>query len=307
MMKKVLHIPLVAIVMLIACWACEDQVTLDLPDAPPVLVVDAFLNDKPGDQKIILTMTQPYFSNSLPTGVSGAVVQVEDDLGNIFTFNEGVTAGEYIWSPQAGELIGTVGRTYQLTVENEGTTYQAVSEMKRVPEVDSVFFTFKEDGTPFQETGYYAEFRSMDFVGPGDFYWIKAYKNDTLLIRPFELNIAADAGFTPGGNIDGVVFIQPIQDAVNPLNDDLDQILPFVQGDSLYVEIHSITADTWEFLNQVRIQTQRDGGFDEIFAEPLENVPTNIVITDSPASEPEPVVGYFSVSAVKGNGRRLNE
>ncbi len=305
MMKRLRYIPLIALFMVVACWSCEDVVVLDLPDAPPVLVVDAFINDKPGDQKIILTKTQPYFSNTLPAGVTGASVEVEDDLGNVFLFSEGAADGEYVWSPQPGETIGTVGRTYRLTVVTDGTTYEAVSEMKRVPVVDSVFYKFREDGTPFQESGYYAEFRSLDFVGPGDFYWIKAYKNDTLLIRPFELNIAADAGFTPGGNIDGVVFIQPIQDAVNPLNDDLDQIIPYEIGDSLYVEIHSITADTWEFLNQVRIQTQRDGGFDEIFAEPLENVPTNITIVNSPEPNPEPVVGYFSVSSVEGNGRRL--
>jgi hypothetical protein len=193
-------------------------------------------------------------------------------------------------------------------VENQGRRYRATSMMNRVPEVDSVVFTFNEDDTPFQESGYYGEFVATDFVGPGDAYWIKSYKNDTLLNRPFELNLAVDAGFNLGGNIDGVVFIQPIQDAVNPLNDDLDQILPYVPGDSLYVEIHSITIEAWEFLTQVAIQTQRDGGFDEIFAEPLENVSTNIQQVSGPVEqEGINIVGFFSVSSVKGNGKRLVE
>ena len=303
-MKKLHNISIWLLAGLIVLASCEDEVTLNLPDAPPVLVVDAFINDFPADQHIYLTMTQPYFSNTLPDGVEGASVIVSDDLGNIFEFADSGD-GVYTWDAGEGNTIGEVGRSYSLEISIDGRLLSATSEMKRVPPVDSVYFTFEPESSPFQESGYFGEFRAMDFVGPGDFYWIKAYKNDTILIRPFELNIAADAGFSPGGNIDGVVFIQPIQNAVNPLNDELDQIIPYVPGDSLYVEIHSITEEAWEFLNQVAIQTQRDGGFDEIFAEPLENVPTNIEVESGDTEEP--VVGFFSVSAVSGNGRRLRE
>jgi hypothetical protein len=299
-MKKIFFPILISLSFLVILFGCEDEVTLDLPDAPPVLVVDAFLNDLPREQKVILTLTQPYFSEILPEGVSGATVSVIDDLGNTFVFTE-TSAGIYSWIPGPGETIGDVGRSYELNVSYDGYSYIADSEMKRVPPVDSVVFTYEEEETPFQDAGYYAEFVAKDFVGPGDYYWIKSYKNDTLLIRPFELNIAADAGFSPG--IDGVVFIQPIQNAVNPLDDDLS-VIPFEPGDSLYVEIHSLTEEAWEFLNQVGIQTQRDGGFDEIFAEPLENVPTNLRTDQEDAP---PVVGFFSVSAVEGNGKLLRE
>ena len=292
----------------VGLFACEDEVVLDLPDAPPVLVIDAFINDIPGDQQIILTETQPYFSNTLPDPVTGAIVQVSSDNGGVFDFTDEDNDGVYTWSPTGAETIGTVGDQFELSVQFQGKAYRAFSQMNRVPEVDSVVFTFRDEDTPFQERGYYGEFVATDLVGPGDAYWIKAYKNDTLLNRPFELNLAVDAGFNLGGNIDGVVFIQPIQDGVNPLNDDLDQILPYLPGDSLYVEIHSITLETWEFLTQVAIQTQRDGGFDEIFAEPLENVSTNLQQISGPVEEEGiNLVGFFSVSAVKGNGKRLVE
>jgi hypothetical protein len=291
-------VPSLLVIML---FGCEDEVVLDLPDAPPVLVVDAFINDIPGKQDIYLTLSQPYYSADLPEGVSGASVSVEDDMGNVFDFQE-QEPGVYSWIPGGDETIGTIGTAYELTVLYDGSTYRAESHMNRVPPVDSVVFNYEEEDTPFQAQCYYGEFVATDPAGPGDYYWIKAYKNDTLLLRPFELNIAVDAGFSPGSNIDGVVFIQPIQDAVNPLNDELDQIIPYEFGDSLYVEIHSLTEETWVFLNQVAIQTQRDGGFDEIFAEPLENVPTNMVPTSSDAPQ---AVGFFSVSAVEGNGRRL--
>ncbi|MEJ2004155.1 MAG: DUF4249 domain-containing protein [Cyclobacteriaceae bacterium] len=297
-MKTNIYLLSILMSSMLIITACEDEVQLDLPDAPAVMAVDAFINDKAGEQTIFLTLTQPYFSDVLPEGISGASVLVEDDLGNAFPFTE-EEPGKYTWTPSAGETIGEVGRSYMLEVAYDGFIYTAQSEMKRVPPVDSVVFTYDDEDNPFQEPGYYAEFVATDPVGPGDYYWIKSYKNDTLLIRPFELNIAADAGFSPG--IDGVVFIQPIQNSVNPLDDDL-ALIPYVPGDSLYVESHSLTESAWEFLNQVAIQTQRDGGFDEIFAEPLENVPTNLE-ADQP--DAPPVVGFFSVSAVEGNGKRL--
>ncbi len=282
-------------------FSCEDEVQLNLRDAPPVLVVDAWINDIPEDQVIRLTMTQPYFESSLPDGVTGASVVVTDDLGNSYVFEED-QPGVYVW-PYEGSVLGEVGRDYQLTINTGEDVYTASSRMNRVPAVDSVVFTYREDGDAFREQGWYGEFVATDLVGAGDAYWIKSYKNDTLLLRPFEINLAVDAGFSTGGTIDGVVFIQPIQDAVNPLNDDLDAIIPYEPGDSLYVEIHSLTIDAYNFMSQLAIQTQRDGGFDEIFAEPLENLPTNLERVSGNSNEP--VVGFFSVSSVKGNGKKL--
>jgi hypothetical protein len=299
-MKKIIFYSIVW-ALIFGCIACEDEVELNLKDAPPVVVIDAWINNKAEDQKIVLTRSQPYFDNGLPQGISGATVVVTDDLGNTFNFTE-ESPGEYIWSYE-GTTLGEVGRTFSLEIASEGNVYQAASAMRRVPEVDSVVFTFREEGDAFREQGYYGEFVATDLPGAGDTYWIKAYKNDTLLLRPFEINIASDAGFSSGGTIDGVVFIQPIQDAVNPLNDELDAVIPYEPGDSLYVEIHSITVEAFDFLGQLAIQTQRDGGFDEIFAEPLENLPTNITLVSGPSEEP--VVGFFSVSAVESNGRKL--
>ena len=305
-MKQLKYLILVFIIF--SFFGCEDEVVLDLPDAPPVLVVDAFINDIPGDQHITLSFTQPYYSDGLPDPATGAGVQVISDAGTTFDFTDSDQDGIYTWSPLNNETIGEVGDNFELRIDYQDRSFRASSSMNRVPEVDSVVFTFLEDESPFQERGYYAEFVATDPVGPGDAYWIKAYKNDTLLIRPFELNLAVDAGFNLGGNIDGVVFIQPIQDGVNPLNDDLDQIIPYVPGDSLYVEIHSLTLEVWDIMTQIAIQTQRDGGFDEIFAEPLDNVGTNIEQVSGPVdTEGVNIAGIFSVSAVKGNGKRLVE
>uniref|UniRef100_UPI00404A4A66 DUF4249 domain-containing protein n=1 Tax=Fulvivirga sp. TaxID=1931237 RepID=UPI00404A4A66 len=286
-------------------YSCEDEISIDLKDAPSALVVDAWINDKPEPQVISLTATQGYFNSEEPRGIAGATVEVKDSKGNTFEFRDNLN-GKYTWNPtNVAEKIESEGTLYQLRIELNGKVYTASSSLNRVPIIDSLKFTFKEEQNVFQPEGYYGEFVATDFRGQGDTYWIKAYKNGVFLNNPFDLNIAYDAGFNAGGNIDGVVFIQPIQDAVTPLNDDLDAIEPYIIGDSLYVEIHSITNEAFYFLQEVQIQTQRNGGFDEIFAEPLENVSTNIV--DQTPDQINKVIGFFNVSSVSGRGRKLME
>jgi len=285
-------------------WSCEDQADVELQEAPPALVVDAWVNNKAEEQVIKLTNTQGYFDSSEPEAVLGATVSIAREDGVIFNFNDNGD-GTYSWNPMtAANQIGTENLSYVLSIAVDNQNYEAISTINRVPPVDSIKYTFQEEESDFEPEGFYGEFVATDPVGPGDTYWIKAYKNGQLLNRPFELNIAFDAGFNEGGNIDGVVFIQPIQDGVNPLNEDLE-IVPYDIGDSLYVELHAIPNEAFDFLQQVEIQIQRDGGFDEIFAEPVENVITNIEnVSDNPQGE---VVGFFTMSNVSSRGRRLEE
>ncbi len=298
-MKKLLLI----IPVIIGLMACEDPIDVNLDEAEAVLVVDAWINNKPEPQVIKLSMTQPYFDSSQPPPVSNATVMISTSSGDILSFVEGTTPGDYIWDPStSAQGLGPIDTEYQLRIETDGELYVSQSAMNRVPTVDSIKFTFKEERNQFQPEGFYGEFLSTDFVGEGDTYWIKTIKNGVEQNRHLDITIAFDAGFSLGGVIDGVVFIQPIQDSVNPLNEELDQIVPYQVGDSLYVEIYSITNEAFFFLQELQIQTQRDGGFDEIFTEPFENVPSNIVNSDENGAE---VIGYFNVSAVSGRGRML--
>ena len=143
-------------------------------------------------------------------------------------------------------------------------------------------------------------------MGTGDTYWIKSFKNGLFLNKPQELNIAYDAAFAAGGNVDGLIFIPPIRDTINPFDEDENDnfLSPFEDGDSVYVELHSITQEAFRFFQQVQIQTNRPGGFAELFAQPLANVPTNIV-NGGPDLDVL-ALGFFNVAAVESNGKRLD-
>jgi Domain of unknown function (DUF4249) len=294
-----------AAVVLLA--SCEDVINPDLKDVDPVLVVDAWINDKAEDQVIRLTLSEPYLSGNLPTGVSGAVVTVSYDGGSIDFLEDAGEPGVYRWTTDEAtseEVFGETGRAYTLTVTLNGQTFEAKSKINRTVAIDSITFE-KEDSPFYPENSYIAQFWATEPDGTGDTYWIRSYKNGELLSKPSEINIAYDAGFSPGGSFDGITFIPPIR-AVNPNDvDEEDQSLPpYSIGDSLYVEIHSITYESFTFLNQVIIQTDRPGGFGELFSTPLANVSTNMkTITPGQLK----AVGFFNVSAVKGLGKKLEE
>jgi hypothetical protein len=283
--------------------SCEDVINPQLESAEPVLVIDAWINNLPDSQKVILTRTQPYFQNILPPAVSGATVTITDQNGTVFSFLED-KPGEYVWVPSGNDVFGALGLNYTLSVQTNGETFVAESRMGRVPVVDSITF-FVQEGNQFIDDLYQAEFWAKDPVETGDAYWIMFYKNGIQQNKPSEIITAYDAGFTKGGNFSGVEFIPPIRRAINPFDTDAnDQLLsPYKVGDSVSVRIHAVTEAAFNFLNQVAIQTDRPGGFSELFSTPLANVSTNIRNTNTNGSK---VVGFFNVGAVSGLGRKFN-
>lgn len=300
-MKRLLYTTFIVGASLL--MGCDDVINPELPKAEPVLVVDAWINDLPGQQVVKLTRSQPYFDSSQPPGVSGAIVNISTPDKN-FPFVE-TENGQYVWTPAPGETFGALGETYTLNIAIDGEEYTSVSQMKRVPAVDSVTFRFEEENFILPDS-YWGEFWSRDPQGEGDTYWIKSYKNEMLLNKPEEINIAYDAGFSKGGGLDNLIFIPPIRDTINPFEEDEnDEFLsPFEDGDSLYVEVHSINEAAFNFLFNVQIQTNRPGGFGELFAQPLANVPTNIENTN--ANSTKIAQGIFNVAAVSFNGKRLD-
>lgn len=285
--------------------SCEDDISSDvrLESSPDVVSIDAWINNKPEPQTIKVTAAQSYFDNSGLVGVQGAEVIVFEESGKQYLFEEGEN-GNYTWTPAEGETFGTVGQNYALAITHNGITYGSASTMNRVPPIDSITFRF-EEANAFLEDSYFAEFWARDPVGTGDSYWIKTWKNGEFLSKPSEINIAFDAGFSQGGAVDGLIFIPPIRDSVNPFDEDEDGnfLSPYAFGDSIYVELHAISNEAAFFLNEVRLQTDRPGGFGELFASPLSNVPTNILASDGETE----VLGFFTVSAVSARGGLLEE
>jgi hypothetical protein len=299
----------IAIIFVLAAvlFSCETKINPVLQSAEPILVVDAWVNNKPGNQIITLTKTQSYFDNTVPPPAIGATVTISDQLNNVFTFNE-TKPGVYTWKPVGNEVFGVVGNTYKLTILIDGEKYEAPSKMGPVPLLDSLNFKKNESTQPNPDF-YRGQFYAKDVIGKGDTYWIRTYKNGILLNKPSDINIAYDAGFNSGGNFFStpeklVDFIAPIRGRINPNDKDANDkaVSPYVPGDSAYVEIHSTTVAAFLYLNQVSVQTNRPGGFSELFSRPIENVSTNIANVNASGKK---AVGFFNVAAVSGLGKKF--
>lgn len=291
-----MRLPMLMALVLLA--GCTDVIPIQTEPVDRQIVVDAWINTLDAPQTIRLTWSQPYFDSAFAEGIIDASVTVVNDQGIEFDF-EHAGDGNYIWESM-GQTLGMIGTVFNLSIERDGNKYIAMSQLRRVPEIDSIHTEFREAEFGFPE-GIYGELFARDFVGTGDTYWIKTYKNGAYLNKGFELNIAYDAGFDPGSQIDGLVFIPPIREMINrspdPDTEDDINVPPYAAGDSIYVEIHSITPEAFSFLEITRDQI--NNGANTIFAIPLANPVSNVVDADTG----DRLLGFFCVSAVSMLGK----
>ncbi|MEM9928202.1 MAG: DUF4249 domain-containing protein [Bacteroidota bacterium] len=284
-------------------FGCEDPVTLDSRFEGPELVVDAWLNNISEPQTIILTESQDYYANRLPTPVTDAQVVVCETMDGLPTTNcflfEHEGEGRYVWNPAPGQTLGEVGTKFGLGIQRGEEQYAAVTTMNRTASIDSLSFQFEEEALGLEE-GLYAQIYARDPVGQGDAYLIRSTINDTLLIRPAELSIAYDATFSPGNDADGITFIFPIRFSINKTDDDGAPV-PLEDGEKVAVEIISLSQEAYLFLRIA--QEQVNNGQSGLFDLPVANSPGNVF---NVATE-ENILGFFNVAASARIERTVGE
>lgn len=274
-----------------ALYSCETPIDANLDTGPVQLSVDATLTDQPGPQTIRLTQTAPYFNNSTAPAATGAAIAVSDNTGRTFAFTDLDNDGYYTWKPDTKDTLGRVGQTYQLSITYQGDTYVATSRMNRVPAVDSIIFR-KEKINPLSATeGYQAEFFARDFRGATDYYRIRYARNGVVANKPRDIITLKDGSFPGSADTDGLVFIRPFRQSINP-----DSL--YALNDSVRVEIQSLTPESFEFWQQFSQQITNGG----LFATPPANVPTNIV---NATANGRSATGFFLATAIRSRSVRV--
>ncbi len=270
-------------------FSCEDVVELDLDGEGGDVVIDAWINNKSETQGIRLTLSQSFF-NSNTIIVRDAVVLVNNETrGETYEFINADTASTYTFTPEAGSNIGDVGDIMSLSIEHSRGRFEAQTTINRVPPLDSIQQEFRDDEL-FSDDGIYTQFFARDPVGQGDAYWIQTYRNDVFLNNASQLNIAFDAGFDAGSRVDGLIFIPPIREFTNIINED-GIPAPWDVGDEIRVEIHSISVEAFNFLEIARDQILN--GDNGIFTLPQANTRSNIIRNNG-----QEALGFFNVAAV---------
>lgn len=255
--------------------ACTEPIDLDLnTDENVRVVVDAHLTTETKAHLVNLTNTRDYFTQGDPIPATGALVTLSDG-SNTETLVEAEPGHYFTTDNYAGE----VGKTYTLTVEYNGKTHKAVSEILPVASLDDVYYEIDEDND--------------------DESTIEGENGEIIFETFYDIYGVAEEPDTPGNhymwfvNVNGERYQKNYMDwffvnddGVNGQHIDVDFFSVVAYPDDVVeLEQLSITEDAHDFLFDIALEVFRGGLFDGAPA----NVRTNF---DNGA------LGYFITSDI---------
>lgn len=258
-------------ILFLLATACTEVIPLELNEGDnEKLVVDAWITEAAATSKIQLSLSTSYFHNEKAPVVTDAKVEITDVTQTYALTHLG--EGNY---QLPTDFKGKVGVSYELKIEYKGTTYTATTTMNRVPAIDGVGYEFDgseetefDDGTAL--FSYDILLFAQEPAGEGDFYLFKTFKNGDLMEEKLE-----DADFVEDELVDG-----------NYIDGASIGYGEFAVGDTIIVEMWSISEEAYDFFTAVSLETVWRGG---IFDTPPANTPTNIK---------GGALGFFNASAV---------
>jgi hypothetical protein len=276
---------ILALPLLVFFSSCEDPIVVGLDAATPELSVDGWIYSDTSYQEIKLTKTTEYFDTTRQPAVIGAQVSVTDLTDStIYPYTE-TRPGLYT----TNSFKPLIGRSYQLNIIQEGITWRAKTDVKRVPPIDSLNFEKQEDGG-FEDDNesFFLTLYARETPGIGDFYKFDATLNGKRAGEIDNINIIDDKF------ADGLVFIPPVNFGLNEEE--------YKLGDTVEVRILSINADAYAFWSEIDVQINNTSG---LFAQIPTNIRTNIKnVTPGNSAT---AVGYFGGSGVSRKRRIVGQ
>jgi hypothetical protein len=128
-----LRIILLLLVLASFSFSCKKIIDLNLDTAAQQIIIEGNITNQREVQVVRISRSVPFSESNKFPAVSGAVVQVTDDAGNTYAFNETFPGVYTIFN-----VGGKSGRTYTLNVNVEGQTYRATSKMPNGVPLDSL-------------------------------------------------------------------------------------------------------------------------------------------------------------------------
>ncbi len=133
-MNKAIYKFCSGLIILFSFSSCEKVIDVDLNSVSPKIVVEGSISDQAAPYRIKISKTVNFNEPNVFPPVTGALVSINDDLGNYETLAE-TSAGMYT----ASTLQGVPGRTYTLSITDNGKNYSARSTMPQPVKIDTVF------------------------------------------------------------------------------------------------------------------------------------------------------------------------
>lgn len=274
-MKRIAQLYSILILSTCIFVSCTDVIDVDVPVAPPRLVIEASLDWEKGtlgnNQTILLSESTPYFDSNEISIVTGASVKVTNDNdGEEFIFSD-QNDGSYTIS----NFIPKIGDAYTLEVLYDGETYIAKEVMHAISDIDEVYQTTEKG---FDKDALEVNVAYTDPAGIDNYYFFKFQKVGDLLP---ELGDLSDE-FTDGNQI--TVFYERLED------EDINQE-EFAPGDEVDISLYGVSEQYFNYIRLLISQNESNGPFS---ATPVA-VKGNCV---NPTNPDEYAFGYFRVTEV---------
>lgn len=263
------------IIVLISSFSfigCEDVIDVPLDTAPPKLVIDASIKwekETTGNvQKIKLTTTTDFYSNTVPaaTGATVIVTNITSGTPVTFQFIEDGQTGEYI----CNNFVPVIGNTYALKIIYKEETYTASSIFMDAPEILKTEQSIKPgiEGDDVYELKFYWQ----DSAAEDNFYLVGA--KNVNIVYP-EYGVLDDELFQ--GNI---MFAFYRDDKIK-------------KGDKLEFNLQGITEQYSNYMAKILSIAGTNGG--NPFATAPASVRGNILNETNPDDYP---LGFFHLSEI---------
>ena len=249
----------IGMLLAISISACEELILIDINQAPPQIVIDALVTDQDTIHTVRITRSADFGGNE-GENVADAIVEVRDNLGNIFNYThnpEGYDSLQgYYFSDQ--KYAGQEYAIYQLEVAVDNQLYTASDTLRPITTIDSLLIKVDQNAVDDPENDgkiYQVLLYAKEPQETVDFYYFKFYR-DGLVDSDANRNVFVFDDKVLGESLDG-----------------LPSPVLFREGELASVEIYSLTRQQFVYFTDMGNILNSDGG---MFSPPPANPRSNI-------------------------------
>ena len=267
---------IVVLLFAIGFTSCTDVIDVDVPTAPPRLVIEASIDWQKGTsgnfQRVRLSTSTPFFENLQESPVVGASVKITNDVeGTEFVFQD-EEDGNYF----TGSFIPKLGQSYTLQVDYDGETYIAKETMIPVVPIDSVF---QSTDNGFDKEALEVNVLFTDPANVPNFYLAKFQRRGDLFPTLFDIKDE----FTDGNQI------KIIYERLD--NEDTGE-MEFEPGDVLDIDLNGISSQYYDY---IRLLIEQSGNSGNLFSTIPADLRGNCINVTNPDNF---AYGYFRLTEV---------
>jgi len=249
--------------------SCEEVINPTLIAADPIVAIDAWLTDVPGESRVVVTKTDPFNSQGDINFVQDAIVTVIG--GGETRLLEEDPREPGVYRPFSTDFEVLAGEEYVLNARVEGAIYTAKVRTRSTPMIDSITTEFKDFPNDDLD-GQYITFHFQDPPNTSNYYFWEVFRNGELYGQ--EIFIINDE------NIDTTAF-------------SIEHPLPFLITDIAEVRLHSLPRASYEFFQGLKLLVDSGSPSQSPPENPITNLENNTSLSDT---DPLPVVGYFHIT-----------